>query len=143
MQTIQDILLFLHFTGLILGSGGGLGSTIVMRYGYSLPEEQAAIVRGAGPAMAGFALGGVILMLISGVSLLVMKYDFAVEAMPWTFWVKLAFVATLTIASIVIHVAYGKVRKGDPSAAGQASRFGPMAGLSAMAATLFAVLTFH
>lgn len=143
MQIIQDILLFLHFTGLMLGAGGGLGSTIVQRYGYSLPAEHGAIIRGAGPSMATVAFAGTILLIFTGVSLMVMKYNATFETMPWTFWAKMAFVVTLTIASVLIHIAYGKVKKGDAGAFTLAARFGPMAGISAMAATLFAVLTFH
>jgi hypothetical protein len=143
MTVVQDILLFLHFVGLILGAGGGLGSTIVQRYGYSLPQDQQSIIRGAGPSMASIALAGTVLLLFTGLALLVMKYNFALEAMPWTFWVKVLFAASLTFAGIMVHIAYGKVKKGDASAAAGAARFGPVAGMSAMAATLFAVLTFH
>lgn len=143
MPDIQDVLLFLHFVGLILGAGGGLGSTIVMRHSYSLPEDQAAIVRGTGPELATVALAGVVLLLVTGFALLAMKYNFAFDAMPWTFWVKLAFVTTLTFASIMIHASFRKMKAGDATGFARAARFGPLAGISAMLATLFAVLTFH
>jgi hypothetical protein len=143
LPEIQDILLFLHFVGLILGAGGGLGSTIVMRHSYSLPEDQASVVRGTGPELATVALAGVVLLLVTGVGLLAMKYNFALDAMSWAFWVKLAFVTTLTFASIMIHAAYRKMKAGDASGFARAARFGPVAGISAMLATLFAVLTFH
>jgi hypothetical protein len=59
------------------------------------------------------------------------------------FWIKLVFVATLTLGTILIHTTYGKVKRGDAAAAARLPRLGPLAGISALLATLFAVLAFH
>jgi hypothetical protein len=63
--------------------------------------------------------------------------------MPQMFWVKMFFVGSLTIAAVWISITYGQVKKGDTAAAARLPRLGPMAGMSSLLATLFAVLTFH
>jgi hypothetical protein len=143
MLVTLDILLFLHFAGLMLGAGGGIGSTVVMRHALILPPEQGDIIRSAGPALATMSIAGLVLMLLSGFALLAIKYEFALASMPSLFWIKMAFVTTLTIASVMIQLTYRDVKRGNAAAATRLPRLGPMAGISAVLATLFAVLTFH
>ncbi|HEY7797416.1 MAG TPA: hypothetical protein VIA80_01520 [Hyphomonadaceae bacterium] len=141
-QTILDALLIVHFAGLMMGAGGGIGSTIVMGYARSLPEEQAIIVRGAGPALARLSTFGLVLMLVTGGALVQFRYG-GFGAMPQMFWVKLVFVATLTLAAILIEVTYAQVKKGNAAAAANLPRLGPVAGISALLAVVFAALAFH
>jgi hypothetical protein len=141
-QTILDVLLIVHFAGLMMGAGGGLGSTIVMRYALSLPAEQGGVVRGAGPALARLSTAGLVLMLLSGGAMVQFKYG-GFSAMPTMFWVKLLFVATLTLAVILIEVAYAQVKKGNVAAAANLPKLGPLAGISALLAVVFAALAFH
>jgi hypothetical protein len=141
-QTISDVLLILHFAGLMMGAGGGLGSTIVMGYALSLPPDQGSVVRGAGPALARLSTAGLVIMLLSGGALVQFKYG-GFGAMPTMFWVKLVFVGTLTLAVILIEMTYAQVKKGDAKAAARLPRFGPMAGISALLAVVFAALAFH
>jgi hypothetical protein len=63
--------------------------------------------------------------------------------MPVMFWVKMVFVATLTLAAILIEMTYGQVKKGNLAAAARLPRLGPMAGISSLLAVLAAVLAFH
>src|SRR5262245_21980578 len=141
-QTILDVLLIVHFAGLMMGAGGGIGSTIVMGYARSLPDEQGAIVRGAGPALARLSTAGLVLMLLTGPALVSMKYG-GFSAMQPMFWVKLIFVATLTIAAILVEVTYAQVKKGNAAAAANLPKLGPVAGISALLAVVFAALAFH
>lgn len=141
-QTILDVLLIVHFAGLMMGAGGGLGSTIVMSHARTLPAEQASIVRGVSPVLARLATVGLILMLLTGGALVQFKYG-GFAAMPTMFWVKLVFVATLTLATILIEVTYAQVKKGKDAAAANLPKFGPIAGISALLAVVFAALAFH
>jgi hypothetical protein len=143
MLLTLDILLILHFVGLMLGAGGGIGATVVMRHALSLPQEQGDIIRTAGPALSGMSIAGLLLMLLTGIALWAIKYEFAFASMPAMFWVKMVFVTTLTIASVMIQLTHGRVKRGDTAAASRLPRFGPMAGISALLAVLFAVLAFH
>ena len=141
-QTILDVLLIVHFAGLMMGAGGGIGSTIVMRHALSLPVEQGNVVRSAGPALARLSTFGVVLMLLTGGAMVQFKYG-GFSAMPTMFWVKLVFVATLTLAVILIEVTYAQVKKGNAAAAANLPRLGPLAGISALLAVIFAALAFH
>jgi hypothetical protein len=139
---ILDVLLIVHFAGLMMGAGGGIGSTIVMGYARSLPDEQGSIVRGAGPALARLSSVGLVLMLLTGGAMVQFKYG-GFGAMPTMFWGKLVFVGTLTLAVILIEVTYAQVKKGKAAAAANLPRLGPLAGISALLAVVFAALAFH
>ncbi len=141
-QTILDVLLIVHFAGLMMGAGGGIGSAIVMGYARSLPDEQAAIARGAGPALARLSTAGLVLMLLTGGALVQFKYG-GFGALPTMFWVKLVFVALLTLAVILVEATYAQVKKGNAAAAANLPRLGPVAGISALLAVVFAALAFH
>ena len=140
--TILDVLLIIHFAGLMMGAGGGLGSTIVMRHAATLAPEQGSIVRGAGPALARLSTTGLVLMLLTGGAMVQFKYG-GFSAMPPMFWVKMAFVVLLTLGVILIEVTYVQVKKGNAAAAANLPKFGPLAGISALLAVVFAVLAFH
>jgi hypothetical protein len=139
---MTDVLLIFHFIGLMLGAGGGLGSTVVMAHARSLPPDQAGPIRAIGPSLAHLSSAGLVLMILTGVSLVVMKYD-GFDAMPLMFWIKLVFTGTLTVAAILIEVAYAQVAKGNTKAAEMLPRLGPIAGISSLAAVVFAALAFH
>jgi len=142
MDWILDGLLIIHFIGLMLGAGGGLGSTVVMAQARAMPPEQAGSLRSVGPMLARMSTLGLVLLLLSGPALVSMKYG-GFSAMPTMFWVKLVFVGTLTLAAILIEVTYARVKKGDLKAAGLLPKLGPMAGISSLLAVIFAALAFH
>jgi hypothetical protein len=142
MDWVLDSLLIVHFAGLMLGAGGGLGSTIVMAQARAMPPEQAGSLRAVGPALARMSTVGLVLLLLSGPAMVSMKYG-GFSAMPTMFWVKLVFVGTLTLAAILIEVTYARVKKGDAKAAGLLPRLGPMAGISSLLAVIFASFAFH
>jgi hypothetical protein len=133
---MTDVLLAMHFLGLMMGAGGGFGSAIAMRRAAKLPAEQAAGIRTLGSGYARFSSIGLILMLTSGALLVTFKYD-GIDAMPPLFWVKMLF------AAIIVELTYAAVKKGDTSGVARLPVLGPIAGLSSLLATIFAVLTFH
>ena len=65
------------------------------------------------------------------------------SGLPILFWVKIAFVLTLTLAAITIETTYAQIRGGNVKVAARLPVFGPIAGLSSLLAVLFAVLAFH
>ena len=89
------------------------------------------------------SIAGLVLMLFSGFALWAIKYELAFTTMPAMFWVKMVFVTTLTIASVLIQLAHGQMKRGNTAAAARLPGFGPMAGISSLLAVLFAVLAFH
>lgn len=139
---LTDVVLFLHFLGLMMGAGGGFGSMIAMRAALARPPEEASVLRSIGPALARFSSIGLVLMLATGMAMVFLKYD-GFGGLPLMFWVKMAFVTTLTIAAVTLELTYAAVKNGDVAAAARLPLFGPIAGSSSLLAALFAVLAFH
>lgn len=134
--------LFLHFVGLMLGAAGGFASAVIMRRALVLPADEAKVVRGLGPILANVSLTGLVLMWATGLILVWSKYD-GLASLPQMFWVKAIFILSLTVMTALIQLTYAEIRKGNPAAAARLPRFGPMAGVSALLAVLFAVLAFN
>lgn len=138
---MNEALLFLHLVGLMLGAAGGFASAVIMRRALVLPADEAKVVRGLGPILANLSLTGLIVMWATGLVLVWSKWS-GLESLPQMFWVKAIFILSLTVMTALIHMTYAEIRKGNPAAAARLPRFGPMAGISALLAVLFAVLAF-
>ena len=139
---MTQALLFLHLFGLLMGAGGGLGAGVVMRIASSRPPEQANVLRSVGPALGRASTIGLIIMLITGPALVSMKYG-GFANLPTLFWVKMVFVASLTLAAITLELTYASVKRGNVEAAKRLPALGPWAGVSSLLAVLFAVLAFN
>ena len=139
---MTDLILAAHIIGLMMGAGGGFGSMISQREALKRPADQAATLRSVGPALANFSMIGLILMWVSGVALVFLKYG-GFGALPSMFWIKFIFISTLTLAAIATHVLYGQVKGGNVAAVTRLPVFGQIAGISSLLAVIFAVLAFH
>ena len=138
---MHDTVLIAHLIGLMMGAGGGFGATIAARTGAKLPPEQAGPLRALGPKLARLSSTGLALMWATGLTLAATQGGFA--GMPALFWVKIAFVLTLTLAAIATEVTYCEIKSGKVEAAARLAILGPIAGASSMLAVVFAILTFH
>lgn len=138
---MYQIILFLHFLGLMLGATGGFGSALVMRRAVALPPEGARPLRELGPMLANVSGVGLALLWATGLIMVWTGWG-GFGALPGLFWIKFVFVLTLTGAVGAIHITYGRIRRGDLAAAAWLPRIGPAAGLSALLAVLFATFTF-
>jgi hypothetical protein len=139
---MNEALLFLHFVGLMLGTAGGFASAIVMRRALALPVDEAKVLRGLGPILANVSGIGLALLWATGLILVWSKLG-GIASLPQMFWIKAIFILSLTIVVGLIHMTYGEIRKGNPAAAARLPKLGPMAGISALLAVLFAVLAFN
>ena len=72
---MNDIVLFVHFVGLMLGAAGGLASGIIMRRALSMPVDEAKVVRGLGPLLAKVSATGVAVLWVTGFILVWSKWD--------------------------------------------------------------------
>ena len=138
---MNQVLLFLHFFGLMLGATGGYGSALIMRQARTAGPEAAGTLRGLGPMLANVAATGVAVMWVTGVILVWTRWG-GPGNLPKLFWLKFAFVLALTAITVVIHMTYAEVRRGNVTAAARLPKLGPMAGASALLAVLTAVFTF-
>ena len=142
MAVVNELLLFLHFVGLMLGAAGGVSSSVLMRRALSMPPDQAQTVRGLGPMLAKLSLAGLVLLWVTGIVLVWTRWA-GPGSLPGLFWVKFIFILTLTAASVAIDVTYAQIKKGNAAVAARLPKLGPAAGLSALLAVLFAVVTFN
>ncbi len=139
---MNAFLLFLHFFGLMLGAAGGLASGILMRRARTMPPEKAATIRSLGPMLAHVAGAGIVLLWITGVILIWSKWS-GLASLPTLFWVKFVFVVILTLASGGIDMTYAQIRRtGNQALAARIAVLGPISGISATLAVLFAAFAF-
>ena len=139
---MTQTLLFLHFVGLMLGAAGGFASAIIMRRALVLPAEEAKVLRGLGPVLAKVSGIGVGVLWLTGLILVWSKWG-GFGNLPQLFWVKAIFILSLTAVTILINMTYAEIRKGNVAVAARLPKLGPVAGLSALLAVLFAVLAFQ
>jgi hypothetical protein len=139
---MNEILLFIHFFGLMLGAAGGFGSAVLMRRALTLPAEEAKVLRAVGPILARVSAVGLVLLWVTGVILVWSKWD-GLGSLPSLFWVKFVFVVLLTIFAGLTDMTYAQVKRGNVAAAARLPRLGPLAGASSLLAVLFAVLAFN
>ena len=135
-------LLVLHLLGLMMGAGGGFGSTVVMAVAAKRSPADAGTIRSVGPILARLAAAGLVLMWATGVALVFLRYG-GFSSLPIIFWVKMVFVSTLTLAALAIELTYGQIKRGNAAAAQRLAILGPIAGLSSLLAMTFAVITFQ
>ena len=109
---MSQVLLFLHFVGLMLGATGGFGSALVMRRALAVGPEAARPLRELGPMLANVSATGLALMWASGLVLVWSRWN-GPGGLPELFWLKFLFVLTLTAATIAIHLTYAEIRRGN------------------------------
>jgi hypothetical protein len=139
---MNEVLLFIHFLGLMLGAAGGFASSIIMRRAVALPPDQGQILRALGPTLAHVSGAGLVLLWVTGIIMVWSKWD-GLASLPDMFWVKFAFVVLLTLFSGFIDVTYAQIKRGNVAAASRLPKLGPLAGISSLLAVLFAVIAFQ
>lgn len=84
---------------------------------------------------------GVVILLITGPLMLWLKFGGG-AGLGWPFAVKMFFVASTVVCVGLGHWGAARLKRGDERAAKVMSVTGPLAGISAVLAMLFAVITF-
>jgi hypothetical protein len=140
---MNDFILFLHFIGLAIMAAGGVATGTIMRRAGTMPPEQAAPLRSLGPALVNMTATGVAILWITGLILVWSKWS-GFQNLPPLFWVKFVFVVIVTLLTAAILLTYAKIRRTrDPSLARRLPVIGPLNGLAALLAVLFAAYAFH
>ena len=138
---MSQAVLFLHLVGLMLGAAGGFSSALIMRRAAGAPPDAARTLRGLGPMLANTSAAGLALMWVTGLVMVWSRWG-GPGNLPGLFWVKAIFILTLTAAAIGTHLTYAEIGRGNTAAAARLPKLGPVAGLSALLAVLFAVYAF-
>ncbi|MCC6983718.1 MAG: hypothetical protein IT535_10650 [Bauldia sp.] len=138
MLIVTDILLILHFLSLAAGFVSMFGNIAIAPMN-SNPNAVGAL-RGVRSGFLRVGSYGVAGLWITGLLLLWLKYSFQA---PWQFWVKMLAVIVLSGIVGYVNMLAAKARAGDASAGEQIGKIGPLAGIFALIAVIFAVLAFH
>lgn len=129
------ILLFLHFSGLMLGAASGFGAMVLARQARAEPSPQLAALR---PKFVRLGLAGILLLWLSGLLLWFLRYDL-VDLGP-AFHTKLTIAALLLIAIVVLHTVarrFVKQGKAPPSWARAVGMATPFLTLAAVALAVY------
>ena len=135
---MADVLLILHFIGLMLVAGGVLGNVVALASVRPASRQKGGSGGKPGRAYARVSIAGLVFLWPTGIVLMVTTYG--ATALGAMFWMKMVFVGLLTFAAVTIEMIYAG--KSKQTGALLAS-LGPLAGLSSLAAVVFSVLAFH
>ena len=141
MNTLNQVLLFLHFLGLALGFSVSFANMVMGGLMSRAAPADRAVLSRFPPIMSRLGKIGLALLWVTGVFLVYTKWS-GFAAFPWQFYVKLAAVVLLTVTTTSIHRLEGLAQQGDLSAVPRIERFGKIAMVLALLALAFAVLTF-
>lgn len=95
------------------------------------------------PRAARISAVGLVLLWATGLILVWTKWD-GLESLPMLFRVKFAFVLALTVFTGPVEATHARIKRtGDVSPRSRPARIGPLSGLSALGAMIFAVFAFH
>ena len=141
MHVVIQILVILHFLGLAMGLSTSFASFVMLGLiAKAAPQEKPVLGRFL-PVMSRVGEIGLALLWATGLVLVWLQWG-GFGSLPWTFYVKLTAVVILTVTIWRIHILIGNAQAGDAASAARIPAFGRVAGLMALAALIFAVLTF-
>ena len=138
---VTKLLLITHFIGLAMGFATSIANLVMLNLIAKAEPADRPVLARFPPVMSRSAEIGVTLLWLSGAALVWTKWN-GFAAMPSLFHVKLVAAVLLTAALGWIHLLGARARAGDAAAAARIPAFGRVAGLSALAALILAVLTF-
>jgi putative membrane protein len=142
MRILTVVLLWLHLWGVAMGVGLGVAMSRIVPKVIAAPASERAQLWPLEKFLARVIAAGVVVLLITGPLMLWLKFNGG-TGLGWPFWVKMVFVAALVICVGLSHWAAARLERGDESAAKLMSVSGPLTGISALLAMLFAVITFN
>jgi putative membrane protein len=141
---MNTILLILHLLGFGAAFAASLANNVVMILAAKAPQEEATGLRRFPPVMIRFADFGLVFLWVTGPILLWSKYGGAdgIAELPHAFWAKIVCVVLLTGVLGMIHMALGKIKRGDMSAAAKLPNYGRIGLGLLLLIVIFATMTF-
>jgi protoporphyrinogen IX oxidase len=140
MDIFINILLFLHFFGLVIGMGSGIALSTVSRLVVNPGAES-----GFDKVMVALARNGHVglgLLWLTGLLMVWLKYE-GVGAFDFWFWIKIAFVIVLTASVGIGSAAARRARAGEAGAAGRTKMASMVSGISGLIIIFAAVFAFN
>jgi len=142
MEILNNILLWIHLGGLVVGMGSGMALGVISpAISKSKPEERDRLW-GLYGLLSRNAHAGLGLLLVTGPILVFTKFGGFEGAGTW-FWIKMALVVVLVISIMVGTRASKRLKSGDASAVPVAQRSGLINGVTGFLIILSAVFAFN
>lgn len=140
-MTLDHFLVIVHMVGLAMGFGSGFAQMVMAGLMSKATPAEKGVLGRFPPAMGRVGVIGLVLLWISGYSIVMYRYgSFAI--LPQTFIYKLIAVVLLTLAVIAIQVLQRRMQAGDASAMAKMQTLGRLTGPLSLIAIIFAVITF-
>jgi uncharacterized membrane protein len=142
---MNTILLILHFLGLGAGFAASIGNNLVIMLIAKSPPAEVAGLRRFPMAMMPIGDIGLVLLWITGIILLWTKYGGAdaFGVLPWSFWAKIGCVVLMTVLVGMIHMAVGRMKRGDMAVAARMPVYGRIGAVLLLLIVIFAVMAFN
>jgi uncharacterized membrane protein len=139
---MRDIMLFMHFLGLILGIGSGFSSLFIGLSNKNISKEEGPAFMLRLRVLGYMGLSGMILLILSG-GYLATPYWSNIKHMPW-FIAKLSLVVLLLIILIRIDKLWrNALRDGGGPSLKKIPPLGRLALPISVLILLFAIMQFH
>jgi hypothetical protein len=137
-----QFLLVLHFLGMAMALSASFANFTMLSVMQKAAASERDVLARFPPAMSRVARIGLVLLWITGLTLLYTRWG-GFGSVPWQFHVKFTAVVVLTIIVGWIQVLERRIKAGDRAVAAKLPMFGRMAALFALTVIIFAVLAFN
>lgn len=138
-----ELMKLVHFLGLIAGIGGGAANLLAGRVMAGQAPENRAGLAAFRPLLAKTSTYGLVLLWLSGITLLNMTMVVALFENPVFIW-KMVAVVVLTLISVTANLTMIRARKsGNPPDAQLMKKLGIWGQVFAILALILAVIAFN
>lgn len=135
---MSDVLLILHFLGLMLAAGGVMGALVTITTSRTAARGKGGGGKGPGALYARLTMTGLVFILPTGIGLFMTGSGSGnLGAM---FWMKLVFAAMFGFAVVSMEMVHAGRNK---QANVMLVRLVPLAAISLAAAVIFSVMAYH
>jgi len=140
-----ETLLAIHFLSLATGLGISITMFVLGLAAAKLPPAEAGPLMGrVALAVRPVAIGGITLLILSGIALVGVGGEEVAEAGGWWFRAKLVCATIVVVGFVMIQVYQGRARRGEnpPASIRKAMLTGRLSLAAGVAATILAVVAF-
>jgi hypothetical protein len=141
VDILNSILFWIHLVALTVGGAAVFGLPVVGSRVAAAPPEARPVLFGIANQISSMGRGALITLLVSGPLLVWLKFG-GVAGFTYWFWVKMAFVAILTVLVIYAGINAKRAQGGDMAAAKRAPQLSMIAVVLYLCVIGSAVLNF-
>jgi uncharacterized membrane protein len=142
MDIVNQLLLWLHLLGLVMGGGALIGAAIVARLLPSASGDQRTAYMGVAGLLSSIGRSGLVVLIITGPLMLWLKFGGHAPSDSW-FTAKMVLVVIVIVGVIVNGLAFRRLRNGDVAATAMATQSRIVTSVALVLVVLAAVFAFN